>query len=261
LPRRAAWALLAWCGLCSLAGFWIPEFLTLRWAVLKWDRTRFAAIPGDMLNAAGTSMCTVLMVAAVCAATALLLRSGGRSRLAERMPWLFLSNYFLPSLVLALAFVMMSRDGSLGAQWLGSLRDSRLLIVVSEALRFMPFAMLPVLEALRRTPQASIEAARAFGAGPVRARAVAFAGHLWPALVLGCALVFMESLKELDMSLTLQPFGYTSPALKIYAFSRNQNMDRAAVWVLITQVLLLAPLALLWLRMDRLGAPRSAGTA
>ena len=254
LPKPAAWALLAWSALCSLPGFWIPEAITVRWAWLKWDRTRFDAIPGDMLNAAGTSLLTVLAVAVVCALTAMLLRSGGRSRLAERVPWLFLSNYFLPSLVLALAFVMMSRDGSLGAAWLGSMRDSRLLIVLSEALRFMPFAMLPVLDALRRTPPATIEAARAFGAGPVRARMVAFAGHLWPALLLGCALVFMESLKELDMSLMLQPFGYTSPALKIYAFSRHQNMDRAAVWVLITQALMLMPLLLCWWRMNKLGA-------
>jgi iron(III) transport system permease protein len=260
LARPLAWGLVGFSLLCSLPAFWIPEALTVRWAWIKWDRTRFAAIPGDMLNAAGTSLCTALVVAAVCALTALLLRSGGRSRLAERVPWLFLSNYFLPSLVLALAFVMMSADGSLGAQWLGSWRDSRLLVVVSEALRFMPFAMLPVLDALRRTPQATIEVARTFGAGPVRARMVAFAGHLWPALLLGCALVFMESLKELDMSLMLQPFGYTSPALKIYAFSRNQNMDRAAVWVLITQVLMLLPLLLLCWRMDRLGAPGRAGS-
>lgn len=258
LARPAAWALVGFSLLCSLPGFWIPEVLTLRWAWIKWDRTRFAAIPGDMLNAAGTSLCTTLLVATVCAVTALLLRSGGRSRLAERVPWLFLSNYFLPSLVLALAFVMISADGSLGAQWLGSLRDSRLLIVLSEALRFMPFAMLPMLDALRRTPQAAIEAARAFGAGPVRARMTAFAGHLWPALLLGCALVFMESLKELDMSLMLQPFGYTSPALKIYAFSRFQNMDRAAVWVLITQALMLLPLILLWWRLGRLGIARTA---
>jgi len=191
------------------------------------------------------------VVGVVCALAALLMRSGGRSRLAERMPWLFLSNYFLPSLVLALAFVMMSADGSVGAWLLGALRDSRLLIVASEALRFMPFAMLPVLDALRRTPPAMIETARAFGSGPLRARWVAFAGHLWPALWLGCALVFMESLKELDMSLTLQPFGYSSPALKIYAFSRHQNMDRAAIWVLITQALMLLPLLLLFSRMAR----------
>jgi iron(III) transport system permease protein len=258
LVGPAAWAVVAWSVLCSLPAFWIPELLTVRWAWLKWDVTRFAAIPGDMLNAASTSLWTTLVVALVCVAVALLLRSGGRSRLAERMPWLFLSNYFLPSLVLALAFVMMSRDGSVGARVLGEWRDSRVLIVLSEALRFMPFAMLPLLDALRRTPNATIEAARAFGAGPVRARLVAFAGHLWPALLLGCALVFMESLKELDMSLTLQPFGYSSPALKIYAFSRFQNMDRAAVWVLITQALMLLPLLLCWRRMDRLGAPPQA---
>lgn len=256
LARPWGWALLGYCALCSLASFWVPEALIVDWAIKRWPRTNFAAIPGDMLNAAITSLCTALLVGLVCAATALLLRSGGRSRLAERLPWLFLANYFLPSLVLALAFVMMSRDGALLAQWLGPLRDSRLLVVLTEALRYLPFAMLPMLDALRRTPQASIEVARAFGAGPVRARLVAFAGHVGPSLLLGCALVFMESLKELDLSLTLQPFGYSSPALKIYAFSRHQNMDRAAVWVLITQALMLLPLLLLWWRLDRLGVVR-----
>jgi len=158
--------------------------------------------------------------------------------------------------VLALAFVMMSRDGSWLAEWLGPLRDTRLLVVVPVALRLMPFAMLPMLDALRRTPSAMIDAARTFGAGPVRARAVAFAGHLAPALWLGAALVFLEAVKELDLSLTLQPFGYSSLALKIYAFSRFQNMDRAAVWVLLSQVLMLLPLALLWWRMARLDAVR-----
>jgi iron(III) transport system permease protein len=250
LGAVAAGSLVAWSLLCSLPAFWVPEAITLRWAWLKWDRTRFAAIPVDMLNAAGTSLCTALVVLLVCMVTALLLRSGGRSNLTQRLPWMFLSNYFLPPLVLALAFVMMSRDGSLGALWLGSARDSRLLIVIAEALRFMPLAMLPMLDALHRTPAAAIETARVFGAGPVRARLVAFAGHVWPALLLGCTLVFMESLKELDLSLMLQPFGYSSLALKIYAFSRHQNMDRAAVWVLITQLLMLLPMLLYW-RLNR----------
>ena len=65
-------------------------------------------------------------------------------------------------------------------------------------------------------------------------------------------------MKELDLSLTLQPFGYSSPALKIYAFSRHQNMDRAAVWVLVSQALMLLPLALLAWRLHRLGG-RPAG--
>ena len=181
LAGPAAWAWVSWSLLGSLPAFWVPEALTLRWAWLNWQRTRFAAIPGDMLQAATTALCTALLVGAVCTLTALLLRSGGPvrssgpSRWAERAPWLFLCNYFLPSLVLALAFVMMSRDGSVGARLLGPLRDSRLLIVLAEALRFMPLAMLPLLDALRRTPPAMVEVARAFGAGPLRARGVA-----WP---------------------------------------------------------------------------------
>ncbi len=253
LPAPAAAALLAWSTAGALPGFIIPEVITLRWAWQRWDRTRFADIPGDVFDSAATALCTTALVFVVCVLTALVLRAGNRSRLAERMPWLFLANYFLPSLVLALAFVMLSRDGSLLADWLGPWRDSRLLIVVPEALRFLPFAMLPALDALRRTPPAMLETARAFGAGPLRARAVAFAGHLGPALGLGCALVFMEAVKEIDLSLTLQPFGYSALALKAYAFSRHQNMDRAAVWVLLSQALMLLPLALLWWRMHRLG--------
>jgi iron(III) transport system permease protein len=254
LSRPLALVLVGWVLLWSLPGFFIPQSITLRWAWLRWARTRFADIPVDMLQAALTSGLTALVVALVCVAMVLLLRSGGPSRLGERVPWFFLSNYFLPSLVLALAFVMMSADGGVLANWLGSARDSRVLIVASEALRFAPFAMLPVLDALRRTPQAMIDAARVHGAGPLRARWVAFSGHVGPALLLGCALVFMESVKELDMSLMLQPFGYSSPALKIYAFSRHQNMDRAAVWVLISQLLMLPPLLLLWWRMRRSGS-------
>lgn len=155
-------------------------------------------------------------------------------------------------MVLALAFVAMTRDGSLAAQWLGPLRDTRGLVVVAEALRFMPLALLPMLDALRRTPPAMIEAARAHGAGPLRARAVAYAGHVVPALVLGAALVFMESVKALDLSLMLQPFGYSSLALKPYGLGRFQVMDRAAPWVLASQLLMLAPLVLLAWRMRRL---------
>ena len=256
LAAPAAAALVAWCGAWSLPGFFVPEYFTLRWAVLAWKRTRFAAIPGDVLNTAATALAVAATVFVVCALTALVMRAGARSRLAERMPWLFLLNYFLPSLVLALAFVMMSRDGSWLAERLGPLRDTRLLVVVPVALRLMPFAMLPMLDALRRTPPALIEAARAFGCGPLQARALAFAGHVRPALLLGAALVFLEAVKELDLSLTLQPFGYSSLALKIYAFARFQNMDRAAVWVLLSQALMLAPLALLWWRMARLDAAR-----
>ena len=58
--------------------------------------------------------------------------------------------------------------------------------------------------------------------------------------------------KALDLSLMLQPFGYSSLALKPYGLGRFQVMDRAAPWVLASQLLMLAPLVLLAWRMRRL---------
>lgn len=255
LAGPAAWGLVALGSLPAL-GFAATEWHQVQWTVSRWARTRFADIPGDTWASFGSALIVVALVLAVCAAVALVLRAGGPSRTAERLPWLFLGNYFLPSLVLALAFVMMTRDGSWLAAALGPWRDTRLPIVVPDALRFMPFAMLPMLDALRRTPPAMVEAARACGRGPLAARAVAFSGHLLPALLLGAGLVFVECVKELDVSLTLQPFGYSTLALKIYAFARNQNADRAAVWALISQALMLLPLLLLWWRMERLDGAR-----
>lgn len=263
LPRPAAAALLAWSLAWSLPGFVVPELLTLRWAWSRWDPSRMASLPVDVGNSIATAAASAATVTMLCLLIVVVLRAGGASRHAERLPWLFLGNWFLPSMVLALAFVAMTRDGTLAAQWLGPLRDTRALVVVAEALRFMPLALLPMLDALRRTPPAMIETARVYGAGPVRARVIAYAGHLWPALVLGAALVFMESVKALDLSLMLQPFGYSSLALKPYGLGRFQVMDRAAPWVLASQLLMLAPLALLWWRMRGLdqvvAVPRRRG--
>ena len=248
--------IVAWTLLAAMPGFFAPEAQLVRWAIERWSRTRFEAIPGDVANTLVTALGTTALVALAIALVVLVMRSGHRSRWAERLPWLFLTNFFLPTLVLALAFVMMTSDASWLGRWLGDWRDTRWMIAVPEALRLMPFAMLPVLDAMRRTPPAMVEAARAFGAGPVAARLTAYAGHVAPAWLLGCALVFMEAIKALDAALTLQPFGFSSLALKIYAFSRHQNMDRAAIWVLLSQALMLLPWLLLWWRLDRLDARR-----
>ena len=187
---------------------------------------------------------------------AVALRAGHRSRLAERTPWLFLANYFLPSLVLALAFVMMSRDGSLASQWLGTLRDSALDDRRARGPAFHAFC--DAADARRPAPHAAghdrdgADLRRRAAARPLRSPSRAI---LRRRMGLGCAMVFMESVKALDLALTLQPFGYSSLPLKIYAFSRYQNMDRAAVWVLLSQALMLLPWLLLWWRLERLDRP------
>ncbi len=258
LSNSGTAALLLWVLAVSTAGFWAPLVMTLRGLQQSGGRGRWDSLPADAANALLTAGGTLLMAALLALALLALLRVGARSAWLERLPWLFLVNFFLPSLVLALAFVMMSRDGSLGAALLGEARDTRLLINAAEALRFLPLLLLPLLDALRRTPPTQIELARALGQPRWRARATAFAGQVLPALGLGLALIFIESLKSLDLSLTLQPFGYSAPALKAYAFAREQVMDRAAGWVLLGLVLMLPAWAWLCWQAHRLGGRDAA---
>lgn len=235
-------------------GFALPQGLVLRsMQTAAAARTRWDSLGADTMHALGTAALTATLTLLLALALLSMLRSGARAGWRERLPWAFLANLALPTLVLALAFLMMSADGTLGARMLGEWRDSRLLISVAEALRFFPLLMLPLLDALRRTPPEALLLARALGDPPWRAAWRAFAGHGLPALGLGLALVAMESLKSLDLALTLQPFGYSAPPLKIYAFSREQMMDRAAPWVLITQALMLPCWLLLSARLQRMG--------
>jgi ABC-type Fe3+ transport system permease subunit len=142
------------------AGLLDPAGLTVRWAWRTGSAPTSAAIPGDVVRAVTTSATTALVVLAVCALTLVVCARAAARAGPSACRGSSCSNYFLPSLVLALAFVMMSRDGSPSPAGLGGARDSRALIVVAEALRFCPFAMLPLLDALRAHAPAMIETAR-----------------------------------------------------------------------------------------------------
>ena len=77
-----------------------------------------------------------------------------------------------------------------------------------------------------------------------------------PAIVVGAAVVFMEAVKELEIAITLQPFGYQSPAIKIHSLARFHSEHAIANWVLLSQALMLPGLVAVvaWLsRLDRAG--------
>ena len=125
----------------------------------------------------------------------------------------------------------------------------------AQSAKLAPFALIPVLDRISRENESLREALRAAGLGTF---------ELWgqvlrmtaPAIVLGAAMVFMEALKELEIAITLQHFGYQSTAIKIHSLARFHSEDAIANWVLISQILMLPALAVVafWLsRMSRAG--------
>ncbi|MBI5483166.1 MAG: iron ABC transporter permease [Deltaproteobacteria bacterium] len=237
--------------LSTIPGFALPLFCTVRWGLRQLGKGNYSSLWRDMLNTLETASLVSVLTIVFCLVALLLLRTGHHGKWTERLPWLCLGNYFLPALVLALVFLMVTADSSMIGARMGELRDTRIIVVLAVALRLLPFAMLPMLDRLARIPPNLLEAARTLGLGPLRAQYHATFRSVWPALTAGAALVFIEAVKELTLSITLQPFGYSALALKIYGFTRFHFIHRASLWILLLQCTLIIPLLFLHRYLER----------
>lgn len=255
MPARWQAALWAWVLLCLALGLVVPQAQYVQWAIdgrwMGWVKA---------LNVVGNALATSGAVAALLAlagaACALLLRPGARGALPERLVWLTSVHLFLPPMSLALAWLAATADGTVLAALLGPARDGKLPVLMAQASKLAPFALLPVLDRLSRENESLRDALRAAGLGRW-----GVARHVLrmtaPALVLGAGMVFVEAVKELEVAITLQHFGYQSPAIKIHSLARFHAEDAIAGWVMVSQVMMLPVLAGLavWLRrLDRGGA-------
>jgi len=147
------------------------------------------------------------------------------------------------------AFSICLRPGTKGAL------PERLPWLLAANLFVPPFALLPVLDRISRENESLRDALRAAGIGRLEVwRHVLVMSA--PAIALGAAMVFMEAIKELEIAITLQHFGYQSPAIKIHSLARFHSELAIANWVLISQLLMLPALAVVsvWLsRLDKAG--------
>lgn len=248
----AGWSLLCF-GLAVLA----PEWQYVDWAI---DGRWFGwAKSWRVVQAAlSTSGAVTLALALVAAIGALLLRPGARGGWPEQLMWLLGINLFIPPMALALAWLTATADGGWLARLMGSARDGTLPMLLAQATKLAPFALLPVVDRIARENESLRDALRVSGMSPAQ-RWHQVLRMTAPAIAVGAALTFMEAVKELEIAITLQPFGYQSTASKIHSLARFHSEYSIASWVLISQALILPALAVLafWLaRLDRSGDAR-----
>ena len=249
LPAVAGWAII-----CLALSFAVPEWQYLRWAIdgrwMGWSKAIDVS-----LDALSTSGAVAVGLAGMGVACALLLRPGARSGLAEHSIWLVSINLFIPPMALALAWLAATADGSWLAGALGEARDGTFPLLLAQAIKLAPFAMLPVLDRVARENELLRDALRTAGL-PRGAAAAHVLRMTAPAIALGAAMVFMEAVKELEIAITLQPFGYRSPALKIHDLARFHAEYAIAGWLFISQALMLPALlgVVAWLaHLDKSG--------
>jgi iron(III) transport system permease protein len=240
-PIKGTAAALTGCLLATPSAL-APLLVNGLWALERLQRGDLDALSPATLSSFLTSTTTTLVCLAIAVGLILLLPAAWRRIGTTRALWMTLLNYAAPSILLGFALLLISSDASpVGAAMTG-IRDTRFWLVIGLTLKLLPLALFPVLDGLRRTPASLDDAARALGLTPFAARRRVVLPILAPAITAGAALVFIESSKELTLNFVLQPFGYQSLSLKVFALAGIQMTRDAAVWILAMQLLLLFPL-------------------
>lgn len=248
----------AWiaCGLPLLLGFLIPGVRMARWAAQS-----LAAGGGSVDDwlAAGHSFGLAAAAAAAIVVGAVLLVGGRRAFAAPSLGVarrIGLLGYAFPSAMVA---VGVGSVVSALAGWSPvfaplALSASVFGLLAAYFVRFLAVAIQPAQAGIERVSGSLHEAARTLGAGPLRALWQVDLPLLWPTLVAGATLAFIDVFKELTLTLVLRPFDFETLATRTFRLVDEGRLPEASLpGLMIVAIGLLGLLPLT--RLLKLSAP------
>ncbi len=169
-------------------------------------------------------------------------------------------GYALPGTVLAVGvFVPLAQlnnlleaaGRALGTDWPLYLQGSLVALLLAYAVRFLAVAHAPVEAHLGRITRSLDDGARLLGAtGPALVRRVHLP-LLRTGLLTAAALVFVDVVKEMPITLMTRPFGWDTLAVRVFELTSEGEWTRAALPALAIVLAGLLPVALLLRRAEQ----------
>lgn len=222
----------AWffCMVPLTLGFILPAVRMARWAMqsldtIDWKSTLVAGGNSFML-ASGSALLIIVGGLVIVAGR----RIVGHSSLllAQRIGVL---GYTFPSALVAVgvgAMVSFLSDHVPGAGVL-ALSASAFGIMLAYFVRFLAVGIQPTAAGFERISSNLSEAARTLGTRPVAALFRIELPLVWPALIAGATLAFMDVFKELTITLVLRPFNFETLATHTYRLTDEGRIPEAAI--------------------------------
>ncbi len=222
----SCWAWLV-CGLPLAIGFIVPCARMTQWAwqareILDWQVTLAAATRSFGLAFSAAALIVigaVLLVAAVRVT---------RHRFAHFQQRVGVLGYAYPSALVAVG---------VGA-WISSvhgilpgiaLSASAFGLLSAYVIRYLAVGVQPIAAGFERLSPELQEAARTLGVGPVRTLWSIDLRLIWPALIAGATLAFIDVFKELPLTLYLSPFDFETLATLAFRLTDESRIPEAAV--------------------------------
>jgi iron(III) transport system permease protein len=251
-PRRlglgpAKWPALAACLVIAALGVGMPVGVMVYWLVKGMSAGESTSFLSEaVVNSGRVSAiaAAATIVAALPVAVLSVRHPGWLSGLLEKVAY---AGQSIPGITIALALVFFV------ANYLTPIYQTLAVLVFAYMVRFLPEAVGACRSAMTQVNPHTEEVARSLGAGPLRTFLRVTMPQMLPGISAGALLVFLTTMKELQITLLLSPIGFDTLATQIWSATSEAFFTRAALPSLLL-VLLSALAVLVILRRDNLEA-------
>lgn len=250
LPAALCWL---FCALVLTLAFLAPAL-----QLLLWTADHLSALDARLLDTALNSVLLGLIAALLIALLAVLLGYAARREPGRIVRWATRTatlGYALPGALLAVGlYVPLSAlvrhfNAAFGGALV--LQGGLALMLLAYAVRFTAVAHAPVAAGLARIRPSLDEAARLAGLGGIRQLQRVHLPLLRPGLAAACALVLVDVMKEMPITLMTRPFGYDTLAVRIFELTSEGQWQLAALPSLVIAAAGLVPVWWLVRTLDR----------
>lgn len=231
LSGPAALAASTVCALVLLVAFGLPVLQLCRWSL-----RHLADLDPRFLRAALNAAMLGLLAAALTVTVATLLGYAARrapGALTHGAVRIATLGYALPGALLAIGlFVPLALTASALNTAFGSslvFQGSLWLMLTAYSVRFTAVAHAPVSTALARVRPSLDESARLLGVTGLAQLRHVHLPLLRPGLTAAAALVLVDVMKEMPITLMMRPFGWDTLALRVFELTSEGEWKRAAL--------------------------------
>ena len=234
-------AALVWCAAPVALGFVLPACVLGNYAMVFYAET----LEADYLDYVRNSMMLAAWAAVIAALAGIGLAYG--VRLSPRPAMRGLAEfatigYAIPGAVLAVGIMVplgyfdnaldsMSR-GLFGIPLGLLVSGTATALVVGYVVRFLALGYRTVDSGLARVTPSIEGAARTLGASPSRALVRVHVPIIRPSVITAALLVFVDTMKELPLTLILRPFNFDTLATFVYQYASDELLEECALGAL-----------------------------
>lgn len=219
-------------------GFIIPVLQLLVWSTLTYEKV----LDAEFLKLLGNSLEVALIAAVIILVISVIISNFSRiqdSLMAKLFPKVTLLGYSIPGAVLSMGVILffIDLDHKLEGVYKAFNPESMTLVLSSSIVmlifayttRFLSVSYQSIEAGFEKVGKKFFEASLLLGNGVTKTFFKVDLPMIKPAVISALALVFVDIIKELPLTLILRPYNFNTLATRAYEYATDEMIHEAAV--------------------------------